>query len=746
MNYWLLTTEYPPFFGGGISTYCYHTARMLAAQGIRVTVFLPDPQEKDYAIAEESPARVVRFNPHRTGVDTFLGHAPRLSYEFAQIVKDIVLLEGKPDVIESQDYLAISYYLLQFKHLKYPEFSDIPVVVTLHSPAFLYLHYNREETYRYPNYWTGEMEWSCIRSADHLISPSAYLLEAMTPFGEVPRERTTVIRNPYEVKEAPPASTASGELLFYGKLSPQKGIFELLDGMRRLWEDGFSQGLTLIGGSDKVYYPEMKTMGQVVGDKYAAYINRGLLRIEGKVAPKDRDARLSSARLVIIPSIVDNLPYAAIEAMSIGKVVLASVQGGQGEIIRDGETGFVFDHLEPGSLERQMKRIDALDTSSLERIGAQASVSILEECSYERVFAQKMDLIRRLAGTSSGDVFPFIREIAPSAKAQPSTAFAPRVPLEVSGLMDPKASSAPLTPLHPAEPGLLSVVIPFYNMGAYIDECVSSVLNSAWTPLEVLVIDDGSTEAVSQEALRRLEADPRIRVLRKPNAGLAETRNYGAIHARGVYLAFLDADDCVGREYYSKAIRVLSAYRNVSFAGCWVQYFEGSDHVWPTWNPEPPYILLHNTLNSSALVYKREAFLEAGRNDPALEYGLEDYDSVISLLASGHRGVTLPERLFRYRVRKGSMFRRLTLHKILYSQQHIAARHAGLYGQYAVQLFDLLNANGPSHAYDNPSLEVRVSSKVAGAGDLKNRIKDIARRNPALKGVLLRLKIILKQA
>ena len=66
MNYWLLTSEYPPFFGGGISTYCYHTAKMLYQYGHNVSVFVNDNSIKDKLIETREGIRIIRFNPSFT--------------------------------------------------------------------------------------------------------------------------------------------------------------------------------------------------------------------------------------------------------------------------------------------------------------------------------------------------------------------------------------------------------------------------------------------------------------------------------------------------------------------------------------------------------------------------------------------------------------------------------------------------------------------------------------------------------
>jgi len=720
LNYWLLTTEYPPHYGGGISTYCYHTGRMLAGKGHTVTVFLPDEGIKDHEISWDGPVRMIRFSPARTGLEAHLGHLARLSYAFACIVRDMILKFGKPDCIESQEYLAIPYYLLQYKLMKYPEFAGIPIILTLHSPAFLYLYYNREGIYQFPNYWIGEMEKSCIRSADWLISPSEYIIGEIKKHFPVDETRTSVIRNPYHFEDLPATqrNIRRNSMVFYGKLSPQKGVFELFAYLKELWDDGFPHGLTVIGDEEKVYYPDMMTMGQLIREKYGAYLKKGLIRFTGRIPPAKRDEFLSDAHVILIPSRHDNLPYACIEAMSIGKTVLASVQGGQGEIIQDGINGFLFDHRDPGSFGKKLNQVLSLDEASLTRIGKTAMEDIRVLLSYEPISHQKMAVIDQIPQQPAGStLFPYTRSAYPDAT------------LSVKADRDPK---------------LLSVVIPFYNLGNTIRECVASVLASTYKPIDVLIIDDGSADKDSVETLKELERVPRVRVVHKKNEGLAATRNFGAKLANGEFLAFLDADDKIHPDYYKKAITVLEQYRNVFFVGAWVQYFGLKKDKWITWNPEPPYILLHNSVNSSGLVYKKAAFEEGGLNDKAVDYGLEDYESVINMLSHGFRGVVIPEFLFYYRIRKNSMYRSLTLHKTLYSYQYISNKHSDFYNSFAPQLFNLLNANGPSFAYDNPSFEIEVHSKNILPRNTVNRLKTVIKRNPFLKKTALRIIKILK--
>lgn len=714
MKYWLLTTEYPPFYGGGIGTYCYHTALMMQALGCEVTVIISDDTVRDRKEQIKEGIRIVRFNTDRDHLSDVLGHIARLSYAFADIVKTLVLEDGSPDVIESQDYLGIAYYLTQYKHLGYPFVKDTPILITLHSPAFIYLDYNRVPVYRFPDFWTCEMEKQAIRAADRLISPSLFLVREIQQYMDISPVPVQVLPNPYAtdlpVVEKPPY--IPGKIIYYGKLSPQKGSFELLEYFRALWDEGFPHTLQIVGGTDIVFHPEQLTMGQLLQLKYKDYETRGLLQFTGSISPDWIKDTLQYAHLVIVPSIVDNMPYVVLEAMSLGKIVLASIQGGQSEIIEDGRTGFLFDHNDPPSFARGLNRILSLSPEDIEQIGANASKKIHTQYSYPAIGPQKLGLLHEVVENPCPTrQFPFMHQ-------EPLKLPVPREPQEK----------------------LLSIVIPYYNMGDYIKECLASVFNTTWPHKEIIIIDDGSTDRNSLHLLDELASDRRLTIIRQKNQGLACTRNYGAEVASGTYLAFLDADDKVATTYYEKAIHILQQKDNVFFVGAWTQYFGDSRQLWPTFTPQPPYALVHNPLNSSSLVYKRAAFLAGGLNDKKVDYGLEDYDSVISMMRNGFNGVTIPEPLFFYRVRKDSMFRKATREKLLYSNRYIADKHKDYFTRYATQVIHLLNANGPGYQFDNPTFGVHPTTVQDKDAKLTRHLKTVVKKSPRLKKLALSIK------
>jgi glycosyltransferase involved in cell wall biosynthesis len=254
------------------------------------------------------------------------------------------------------------------------------------------------------------------------------------------------------------------------------------------------------------------------------------------------------------------------------------------------------------------------------------------------------------------------------------------------------------------EPGFLSVVIPFYNLGKYLEDALKSFDSLSDVPFEVIVVDDMSTDQESLDSLHALHERYQFKLIHTQTRGLSTARNTGAHAARGEFLAFLDSDDCMDPVFYGKAIKLLNHYVNISFVGCWAHYFGGDQNYWPTWNPEPPYAMVHNPINTGALIYRKADFLRYGLNDPTIGFIMEDYDSMLGMLENGCRGVSIPEPYYKYRVRSDSMFHKTNDSFKIWTYQKIAQKHRELYSTYAEEILGITNSNGPGYIFDNPTL------------------------------------------
>jgi glycosyltransferase involved in cell wall biosynthesis len=717
LNYWLLTTEYPPFYGGGISTYCYHTARMLSEEGHVVTVFINDKTVKSISIENLEEARIIRFNPTLTNSDFFLGNLTKLSFEFANIIKKFIAKEGSPDIIESQDYQGIAYFICQYKRCLFDWCKNIPIVITMHSPSFLYMEYNRLPLYKQPNFWVGEMERFCIQAADLIISPSKYLVNELDKKFTFAKSNLHIIANPYKFNksEASLAKTVilNNELTFYGKLSAQKGTFKILELFKNMWENGFNKSFTMVGDQNIVFPPLKKTMGTIIQKCYASYIKRGLLKLMPKIDPSQINEFFSNSLIFIIPSTVDNLPYTVLELMGQGKILIVSKQGGQSEVITHEKDGFIFDYNIPGDFTSVLNKVVGLTKEERLSVLTMAIKTIAINYSYHKIYSEKIKVLNHLLKNKvKSPLFPFIRPLNVITNDY--------IPVIIPNL------------------GKLSVIVPYYNLGKYIDETIHSILESTYKNIEILIINDGSS-ASNSEKLNKYRNHEVINVIDKPNTGLADTRNFGANMATGEFIAFLDADDKVDATYYEKAIKILVFYKNVHFVGAWTQFFDLSKSIWPTFNPEPPLILTHNTINSSALIYKKQSFLRAGTNDRDFKIGLEDYESVIGMLSKGLNGVAIPELLFYYRVRKGSMIKKSTDKVRADYYNRILLKHKNLFSPFEKEVKEL-NKNGKPLSLDNSTLDDLLFQQIPIIGVFYKKLHYKVKSNPKLKKTALRIK------
>ena len=99
---------------------------------------------------------------------------------------------------------------------------------------------------------------------------------------------------------------------------------------------------------------------------------------------------------------------------------------------------------------------------------------------------------------------------------------------------------------------MVSIIIPAYNAEATIDRCINSVVNQSYGELDIIIVDDGSVDRTLKKCELWKERDKRIRVYHLLNSGVSHARNYGICKAKGEYLAFIDSDDEIEKEYINE--------------------------------------------------------------------------------------------------------------------------------------------------------------------------------------------------
>lgn len=107
---------------------------------------------------------------------------------------------------------------------------------------------------------------------------------------------------------------------------------------------------------------------------------------------------------------------------------------------------------------------------------------------------------------------------------------------------------------------LISIIVPVYNVQEYLPRCVESLQNQTYPQIEILLVDDGSTDKSSVLCDRLAKKDQRIRVFHKKNGGSSSARNLGIAEARGEYLGFVDSDDYVEPDMYQRLYDAIEEY------------------------------------------------------------------------------------------------------------------------------------------------------------------------------------------
>jgi len=231
-------------------------------------------------------------------------------------------------------------------------------------------------------------------------------------------------------------------------------------------------------------------------------------------------------------------------------------------------------------------------------------------------------------------------------------------------------------------PPSISVIIPCFNLGQYLDEAVESVLAQTRQDFEILIVDDGSTDPGTERLLAGY-ARPKTRVWRTTNRGLAAARNFLIERATAKYLCALDADDRLHPQYFERALDAFASDPGLAFVSSWVQMFGEEDTVWRRDRCDLPALLAEDTVMTAALV-RRDAVVALGGYDERMPHqGDEDWDLWIRLVRAGWRGTILPETLFFYRRRPGSMSTCCTRGQVhLDLVRYLARKHADAYREH----------------------------------------------------------------
>jgi len=230
---------------------------------------------------------------------------------------------------------------------------------------------------------------------------------------------------------------------------------------------------------------------------------------------------------------------------------------------------------------------------------------------------------------------------------------------------------------------LVSIIIPCYNDGEYLNEAVESALVQTYPNVEIIIVNDASTDPLTIEVLGAI-SHPRITVCHSAeNVHLSGARNKGISLAKGKYILPLDADDKIDALYVQKAFDVIENDASIGAVYCKANLFGINDGSWELLDYSFENMLVDNCVFATAL-FRKEDWEKIGGYSEDFKAGLEDYDFWLSMLELGKGIYQIPEVLFYYRVKEASMLRDFATNQAMVKQTYrqIYFNHPDFYERY----------------------------------------------------------------
>lgn len=233
----------------------------------------------------------------------------------------------------------------------------------------------------------------------------------------------------------------------------------------------------------------------------------------------------------------------------------------------------------------------------------------------------------------------------------------------------------------------VSVIVPCYNQGNYLSECLNSVLVQTFEDWECIIINDGSSDH-TEEVAKQFLNDKRFKYIYQKNSGVSQARNNAIKVSKGKYILPLDGDDKIAASYLKKAVAVMENDTTIALTYCDAEYFGDLTGKWqlPVFSYE---LLLKKNIIFCSVLYRKTDYDQTGGYDAAMTAGLEDWEFLISLLKNNRNVFKINEVLFYYRKSKGSRNISFNEQQRIEIKRYIFNKHIETYREW-INILDLL--------------------------------------------------------
>jgi glycosyltransferase involved in cell wall biosynthesis len=321
-----LTNEYPPAEHGGIGTFTQTIARGLVSLGHRVTVAGNYPLEKK-GIEDDNGVRVIRLPIHKIPKGGFVFNSFRLRRLLSEIQKD-----HKIDIVEGPN-LSLAYLSRSFPVAK---------ILRIHTTI---------STTKKPRIARAWLIRRAFNVADYVCAVSDFCAESNRENLGLNSRRIKILFNPVDTSIFQPRSLElqqDGAILFIGTVCENKGVRQLVQAMPEIIASFPSAQLWIVGRD----WPDPIT-GRPFADTLRTEMHPDVgqhIQFKGPVDHDEVPDLISRAQVCVFPSHLENMPVAWLEAMAMGKAIVASKTGPGPEILEDGLSGILCDPFDPSSI------------------------------------------------------------------------------------------------------------------------------------------------------------------------------------------------------------------------------------------------------------------------------------------------------------------------------------------------------------------------------------------------------------
>jgi len=193
---------------------------------------------------------------------------------------------------------------------------------------------------------------------------------------------------------------------------------------------------------------------------------------------------------------------------------------------------------------------------------------------------------------------------------------------------------------------LVSVIMPVYNYGKMFQKSLESVFKSTYKNIELVIVNDGSTDDYVLNKLNTLKDHPNIKLINQNNSGPANARNTGIKNSTGDYILPLDSDDMISPDYIQTCVNIIKKDTDISPVYCDTNHageINGVE-VRPEWSKER---LLQGPFIVNCSMFSRKAYDSTNGYDETMN-GWEDYDLWVQMMVNGYVGKRIPKPMFNY--------------------------------------------------------------------------------------------------